>query len=103
MSKPNPSRAVLVVGILLWFLGAFVVYAIPPLVTAYYVSKDGPLVVVNFLPTLIAGYAAFLIGMIFVLVGVSRAAAGIDYLVSVAREPGSGPQRRIREDLFSHE
>ena len=103
MSKPSPSRAFLVVGILLSFLGAFVVYAVPPLVTAYFVSKNGPMIVVNYLPALVAGYASLFIGMIFVLVGVSRMAAGIDYLVNVAREPGSEPQRRTREDLLSHE
>jgi len=91
------------VGILLWFLGVLAVYVVPPLINAYYISKDGPGAVVNYPLLQVAGYAAFLIGMIFVLVGVSRAAAGIDYLVSVAREPGSVPQRRTREDLFSHE
>ncbi len=88
-------------GILLWFLGVFVIYAVPQLITAFYVAKDGPAIVVNYQPTLIAGYSALVLGLIFVLVGVSRAAAGIDYLVSVAREPVSRPQRRATEDLFS--
>lgn len=103
MAKPNPSRALVVVGILLCFIGAFVVYGVPPLVTAFIMARDDSAVVVNFLPTLIAGAATFLIGMIFLLVGVSRAAAGIDYLVSVARDPHSVVQRRAREDWFSHE
>lgn len=101
MSKPSPSRALLVVGILLWFLGAFLVYGVPPLTNAYFVAKEGPLVIVNYLPTTIAGLGAFFVGMVFVLVGVSRAAAGIDYLVSVAREPAPGVQRRAREDHYS--
>ena len=101
MSKPSPSRALLVVGILLCFLSALLVYVVPPLINAFFVAKDGPLVVVNFQPTIIAGLAAFVVGMIFVLVGISRAAAGIDYLVSIAREPGSGVQRRSREDFYS--
>jgi hypothetical protein len=87
LSKPKPSRALLVVGILLWFLAAFVGYAVPSLVTAYFVSQGGQTVAVNFFPLVVAGSAAFLVGMIFVVVGVGRAAAGMDYLVSVAREP----------------
>ena len=101
MTKPSPSRALLVVGILLWFLGALLVYAVPPLIDAFYAAKEGPMVVVNYLPTLVAGLVAFFVGMVFVLVGVSRAAAGIDYLVFVAREPTSGMQRRTKEDHYS--
>ncbi|WP_284975307.1 hypothetical protein [Arthrobacter sp. efr-133-TYG-104] len=66
-------------------------------------ARDGPTVVVNYLPTLIVGCAALVFGAIFVLVGAYRTAAGIDYLVSSAADPAYRTQRRTRDDLFSQD
>lgn len=103
MPKPNPSQPLLVVGFALLVLGSLVVFVVPALITSYFVAKDGLGVVANTLPMVVVGAVASFLGLIFLLVGISRAAAGIDYLISVAGEPVPGIQSRAQEHWFSQE
>lgn len=81
LSKPKPSKAFVVLGIVLQFIGTVIFsIALPASFVRY--SGSGAVVWV------FIGAILLITGLILLLVGISRALGGIDYLVAVA--PASG-------------
>lgn len=90
MSKPKRAQPLVVVGILLQFLGTLVLtFALPASFSYYSGSKA--------IVWVFIGAIVLLTGLIVLLVGVSRAVGGIDYLVSVSADPVSGVEGRAQE------
>jgi hypothetical protein len=78
--KPKRSSSAVVGGVLIQLVGGvIVVFGAMSLSSSYYTG--GPQA------TVIVGVIVSLIGWIWLLVGLGRAFAGIDYLVQVAPEP----------------
>ena len=90
MSKPKRAQSLVVLGILFQFLGTVILTFALPASFSYY-SGSGAIVWV------FIGAIVLLTGLIVLLVGVSRAVGGIDYLVSVSAEPLSAVERRAQE------
>jgi hypothetical protein len=77
LSKPKPSKAFVVLGVLFQFIGT-VIFAIA--LPASFVRYSGSGAVV----WVFIGAILLITGLILLLVGISRALGGIDYLVEVA-------------------
>lgn len=77
MSKPGPSKAFVILGVLFQFFGTVIfAFALPASFVRY--SGSGAIVWV------FIGAILLLTGLVLLLVGISRALGGIDYLVTVA-------------------
>jgi hypothetical protein len=77
LSKPKPSKAFVVLGVIFQFIGT-VIFAIA--LPASFVRYSGSGAVV----WVFIGAILLITGLILLLVGISRALGGIDYLVEVA-------------------
>jgi hypothetical protein len=77
LSKPKPAQTFVVLGVLFQFLGAIIFAIALPQTFGYYGSSAA------FVWVFIGAFV-LLLGLIFLLVGISRAAGGIDYLVAIA-------------------
>lgn len=80
LSKPKPAQSFVVLGVLFQFIGGIISAFALPASFSYY-SGSGAVVWV------FIGAAVLLLGLILLLVGISRAVGGIDYLVAVAPTP----------------
>ena len=94
MNKPSSSKFSLITGLITQAVGgAIYVSAFTSSLsrTSIYSDTSGSTV------GMVIGAIIGLAGWIFLLVGISRASAGIDYLVSVAAVPLSPVERREQE------
>ena len=90
LSKPGPSKAFVVWGVLFQFFGAVIfAFALPASFVRY--SGGGAI------PWVFVGAVMLLTGLILLLVGISRALGGLDYLVAVAPTTPPGTTAPITE------
>jgi len=75
--KPRSSRHLVVSGLLIQFVGAIITSFSLPASFARYSAGSA-------IPVVLFGIAVLLLGFILFLVGIGRAAGGIDYLVRVS-------------------
>lgn len=78
--KPRSSRHFVVSGLLIQFVGAIITSFSLPASFARYSGGSA-------IPVVLFGMAVLLLGFILFLVGIGRAASGIDYLVRVSTMP----------------
>jgi len=93
MKKPGVSQHPLILGVILQGVGGVIYFAAfsSSLSRSIYSDTSGSSVGMGI------GAIVAILGWIVLLVGINRASAGIDYLVSVAPTPVSGVERREQE------
>jgi hypothetical protein len=98
MNKPSSSKFSLITGLVTQAVGGviyFLAFMSSLSRTSIYSDTSGSTV------GMVIGAIIGLAGWIFLVVGISRASAGIDYLVSVAAVPLSPVERREQESRLA--